>query len=56
MHREPEGVEGAQVTQLPSINLLVKGLNHHNAMSVPPVSSTPAPEPGPTLHQNLARK
>lgn len=56
MHRAPEGVEGAQGTQLPSINLLLKVLNHHNAMSVPPVSSTLAPETVPTLHQNLTQK
>ncbi|KAM6104695.1 LOW QUALITY PROTEIN: antiviral innate immune response receptor RIG-I [Pterocles gutturalis] len=32
MHRPPEGVEGAQVIQLPSIKLLLKKLSDHNAV------------------------
>ena len=50
MHRPPEGVEGARITHLPSIKLLVKELSHRHAVSVPPASTLP-PDASPYQHQ-----
>ncbi|XP_054677947.1 GEM-interacting protein-like [Grus americana] len=47
----PEGVEGARVTQLPSIKLLLQELSGRNAVSVPPASALPSPEAAPAQHQ-----
>ena len=41
LHRPPKGVEGARVTQRPSIKLLMKELRCCNDLSVPPVSALP---------------
>lgn len=41
VHRPPEGVEGARVTQLPSIKLLVEELSGRDAVSAPPGSALP---------------
>ncbi|XP_014803815.1 PREDICTED: uncharacterized protein LOC106891643 [Calidris pugnax] len=46
----PAGVEGARVTQVPSIKLLRKELRRRNAVSVPPVSAL-SPEPAPARQQ-----
>ncbi|CAM9627674.1 unnamed protein product [Bubo scandiacus] len=46
----PEGVEGARVTQLPSIKPLIKELSRCNAVSVPPVCALP-PDAAPAQHQ-----
>lgn len=45
-HRPPEGVEGARVTLLPSLKLLLKELRRRNPVSVPPVPALP-PQPAP---------
>ena len=50
LHRPPEGVEGAQVTQLPSIKLLLQELSSRHAVSVPPASALP-PDAAPAQHQ-----
>ncbi|XP_054667971.1 uncharacterized protein LOC129200722 [Grus americana] len=47
----PEGVEGARLTQLPSIKLLLQELSGRNAVSVPPASALPSPEAAPAQHQ-----
>ena len=50
IHRPAEGVQGAQVTQLPSIRLVLKELRGRNAVSVPPASALP-PGAAPDQHQ-----
>ena len=50
LHRPPEGVEGARVTQLPSIKLLLQELSGRHAVSVPPVSALP-PDAFSAQHQ-----
>lgn len=50
MHRPPEGVQGARITQLPSIKLVLKELSGHNSVSVP-LATALAPGPAPAQHQ-----
>ncbi|KAK2534949.1 hypothetical protein Q9233_003861 [Columba guinea] len=49
MHRPPEGVEGAQVTRLPSFKALLKELRSRNAVSIPPVSARACLQPSNVL-------
>ncbi|XP_062480520.1 uncharacterized protein LOC134166666 [Pezoporus occidentalis] len=46
----PEGVQGARVTQLPSIRLMLKELSGRHAVSVHPASALP-PGAAPAQHQ-----
>ena len=53
VHRPPEGAQGARVTQLPSLRLVVKELSGRHGVSVPPASALP-PGAAPAQHQLLS--